>query len=102
MPPVTLPAAPVRSFPVDAGGRPPIRVRSIGSAAGFLEANEYPADTNRLSSVMVVAAILLVVLALVVRSRRDEATKLLREQTGLGLKEAKEDVERRQRRPQPN
>jgi ribosomal protein L7/L12 len=83
-----------------------------------------------MSAVLVGAAIVLVVLVLVVRSRRDEtiempgasirtsvprtveelmvagrkidAIKLLREQTGLGLKEAKEEVERRQRRLPPN
>jgi ribosomal protein L7/L12 len=79
---------------------------------------------------MVVAAVLLAVLVLVVRSRRGEtiempgaglrtsaprsveelmlagrkieAIKLLRQETGLGLKDAKEEVERRQRRLQPN
>lgn len=83
-----------------------------------------------MSSVIVAVAVLFVVLMLVVRSRRDgriempgaslstsiprsveelmlagrkiEAIKLLREQTGLCLKEAKEEVERRQRRLQPN
>jgi ribosomal protein L7/L12 len=98
--------------------------------SGLLKAIESPADTSRMSAALVVAAILFVVLMLVVRSRRDEkiempgaslstsvpgsveelmlagrkieAIKLLREQTGLGLKEAKEEVERRQRRLQPN
>jgi ribosomal protein L7/L12 len=37
-----------------------------------------------------------------VAGRKIDAIKLLREQTGLGLKEAKEEVERRQRRLLPN